>query len=122
MAPGHETESPSQQELRELCNIGYAAECGRLPREREWDSIRFGAKATRIQESGQGGDWIMIRYVCEREHRPAEHGVLEFQAAGATWKQKHRDARLQRMAECFLETWLKKKQRMTGVSEESGHD
>jgi hypothetical protein len=64
----------------------------------------------------------MIRYVCEREHRPAEHGVLEFQAAEATWKQKHRDARLQRMAECFLETWLKKKQRMTGVSEESGHD
>jgi hypothetical protein len=51
-APGHAGEVPSQEELREFCNLGYAEGCGRLPRERAWDSVRFAARTV----SGDGGD------------------------------------------------------------------
>ncbi|MGA8212435.1 MAG: hypothetical protein WB799_02495 [Candidatus Sulfotelmatobacter sp.] len=110
-APGHEGETPSQEELREFCNLGYAEGCGRLPRERKWDSVRFAARTVgRDAEDGTGAR-IQIRYVCERGHRPAEHGVLEFDAFEARWVEPHRDGRVQRMAECFLESFLAKKKR-----------
>jgi hypothetical protein len=107
-APGHEGESPTHEELREFCNLGYAEGCGKLPRERVWDSVRFAARAI----SGEGnrvGGRIQIRYVCERAHRPAEHGTLEFDAAEGQCVEPHRDSRVQRMAECFLESFLEKK-------------
>ena len=40
-APGHEGAEPTNQELRELCNLGYAASCPRLPKERAYDAVRF---------------------------------------------------------------------------------
>jgi hypothetical protein len=104
-APGHERETPSQDELRDFCNLGYAEGCGRLPSERTWDSIRFAARAI---SHGAKNDHIQVRYVCEREHRPAAHGTLEFDAAEARWQQPHHDSRVQRLAECFLESWLEK--------------
>ena len=106
-APHHENASPSEYELREFCNLGYAALCARLPCEREWDSIRFGAKACSNNEPTANS--IEVRYICERAHRPGEHGMLQFQLASGQWTQKHHDARIQRMAECFLESWLEKK-------------
>jgi hypothetical protein len=114
-APGHEGEVPSQEELREFCNLGYAEGCGRLPREREWDSVRFAARTVgRDGENGTGGH-IQVRYVCERAHRPAEHGMLEFDSAEARWKQPHRDRRVQRMAECFLESYTKKRKKPEAI-------
>jgi|SRR5271155_102899 len=108
-APGHEGEAPSPEELHEFCNLGYAQGCPRLPRERMWDSVRFGARLVGSdKESGVGGR-IQVRYVCELAHRPMEHGVLEFDAAEACWIDRHRDSRLQRMAECFLESYVEKK-------------
>src|SRR5271168_2188798 len=95
-APGHEGETPSQDELREFCNLGYAEGCGRLPRERAWDSVRFAARRVGCgAENGTGGR-IQIRYVCERGHRPMEHGTLEFDAFEARWVEPHADSRLQR--------------------------
>jgi hypothetical protein len=47
--------------------------------------------------------------VCERNHWPAEHGNLEFDLAQGVWLRGHEDARVQKMAECFLESYLKKK-------------
>jgi hypothetical protein len=38
-----------------------------------------------------------------------EHGDLEFDLAQAVWLRRHDDARIQKMAECFLESYLKKK-------------
>jgi hypothetical protein len=109
-APGHEGETPSQGELREFCNLGYAEGCGRLPQERMWDSVRFGARSVGGNGHGAGGR-IQVRYVCERGHRPGEHGTLEFDAAGARWIERHRDSRVQRMAECFLESYVEKRKR-----------
>ena len=107
-APGHEGEAPSQEELREFCNLGYAEGCGRYPRERKWDSVRFAARTVSGAGSASGGQ-VQIRYVCERGHRPVEHGVLEVDLAGSRWLQRHLDSRVQRMAECFLESYVEKK-------------
>ena len=108
-APGHEGETPSQEELREFCNLGYAEGCGRLPRVRVWDSVRFAGRT--VGSDGGGGGRIQVRYVCERQHRPAEHGALEFDVAEARWEHRHCDGRVQRMAECFLEAYVEKKKR-----------
>jgi hypothetical protein len=108
-APGHEGETPSHLELREFCNLGYAEGCGRLPRERMWDSVRFAAR-TINDKDGRGGR-VQVRYVCEREHRPAENGELEFEVADARCERPHRDSRVQRMAECFLESYFEKRKR-----------
>jgi hypothetical protein len=94
--------------LREFCNLGYAAECGRLPQERAWDSIRFGARFVSDGDSANGSR-IRLRYVCERAHLPAEHGTLEFNVSHAHWHKGHSDVRLQRMAECFLAAYLEKR-------------
>jgi len=109
-ASGHEGEVPSEEELREFCNLGYAEGCVRLPQERVWDSVRFGARTVGSDGNGSGRG-IRIRYVCERRHLPVEHGVLEFDAEEARWVGPHRDGRVQRMAECFLESFLKKTKR-----------
>jgi hypothetical protein len=40
-APGHEPCEPSPRDLQELCNLGYATRCSRLPKERAADAVRF---------------------------------------------------------------------------------
>jgi hypothetical protein len=114
-APGHEDHVPSQEELQEYCNLGYAEGCGRLPRERAWDSVRFGARAASSSVSGNekdlNGGHIQIRYVCERDHRPVEHGTLRFDAITTRWEETHSDSRVQRMAECFLASYLEKRKK-----------
>jgi hypothetical protein len=52
---------------------------------------------------------LLLGYVCERGNRPVEHGDLEFDLSRATWLRRHQDVRIQKMAECFLESYLKKK-------------
>jgi hypothetical protein len=108
-APGHEGETPAHEELRDFCNLGYAEGCGRLPRERAWDSVRFAART--VSDGNGDRACIQVRYVCERGHRPADHGMLVFDAAEARWEQKHHDRRVQRMAECFLESYVEKRKR-----------
>jgi len=107
-APGHENAVPSADELRDSCNLGYAEGCQRLPRERAWDSIRFGARTVSTDENNLKGEHIQIRYVCERNHRPVEHGTLKFDTVGASWESRHSNDRLQRMAECFLESYIER--------------
>jgi hypothetical protein len=104
-APGHEGDVPSRGELHEFCNLGYAERCPRLPRERRWDSVRFGARMVGEKNSAAR---IEVRYVCERGHRPAEHGTLEFSATRVRCEQPHRDARVQKLAECFLESFVER--------------
>jgi hypothetical protein len=108
-APGHEGEVPPQHILEAFCNLGYASSCGWTPPERTWDAVRFAVAAP--AEAGMRGEASVLRlhYVCERNHLPGEHGDLEFDLPRATWLRRHDDARLQKMAECFLESYLKKK-------------
>ena len=92
---------PSDEELREFCNLGYAANCPHLPSERVWDAVRF--SVARDCEEG-----VLMWYACESDHRPAEHGTLEYNAADAAWIRPHGDARIQKMAECYLDSYLRK--------------
>lgn len=111
-APGHEGETPSQEELQENCNLGYAESCPRMPSERKWDSVRFAAKAGGGNGKSVAASTIEILYVCERRHLPAEHGTLSFDATRARWNERHHDGRVQRMAECFLGSWLEERRNL----------
>jgi hypothetical protein len=52
---------------------------------------------------------LTLLYSCERNHRPIEHGELTFDLSSSVWLSRHADERIQKMAECFLESYLKKK-------------
>jgi hypothetical protein len=114
-APGHEGQLPSAEELREFCNLGYAEGCSRLPPDREWDAVRFAVISPRARDTAADdatrGSRIHLRYVCERRHRPAEHGTLEFNLSESLWILRHPDRRVQHMAECFLTEYLNKNRR-----------
>lgn len=112
-APGHENETPTQDVLESFCNLGYARGCAWAPPQRTCDSVRFAVSAP-PSDSRRGGvapvpaPILRLTYVCELDHRPAGNGELEFDLARGTWLRAHDDARIQKMAECFLETFLSK--------------
>lgn len=113
-APGHENEIPPQDILEAFCNLGYASGCTWAPLHRASDSIRFGVSAPSSRQERRGATTdisariLHLNYVSEREHRPAERGELEFDLSRSMWVRRHDDPRIQRMAECFLESYLKK--------------
>ena len=93
---------PEAERLQEECSLGYASRCPRLPVERLWDAVRFAV-------SSENASRVSLAYVCEKNHLPAEHGKLEFLLQDRTWARSHTDLRVQRMAECFLDSWLERK-------------
>lgn len=101
-----------------FCNLGYASSCSWAPVQRVWDAVRFAVSAPsapgrRDEPSTSDADpparVLRLRYVCERDHRPVQHGDLVFDLSNATWLRTHDDLRIQKMAECFLESYLKRK-------------
>ncbi len=100
-APGHEGEVPQVEQL-DACNLGYARNCLWCPPDRPWDSARFGVS----MESDQR---IYVCYVREKDHLPVDHGVLEYDLVLTCWNFRHSDCRLQRMAECYLQAYLSRK-------------
>jgi hypothetical protein len=98
-AAGHEDIQPTDDELTEFCNLGYAANCPRLPRERDCDAVRFGI-------ARDAGSQLVLRFVCEAGHLPAAHGTLEYDLSLGQWVLSHADPRIQKMAECYLESYL----------------
>jgi hypothetical protein len=116
-APGHEKQIPPQDVLEAFCNLGYASSCEWAPRERSCDSMRFAVAApsgagehrNRTGEPDLASRTIRVTYVCERSHRPVLRGELEFDLEASLWLRPHDDSRIQKMAECFLESYLRKK-------------
>jgi hypothetical protein len=94
-APGHEAAQLSSEEIKQ-CNLGYASQCSRLPQERTSDAVRFGV----VRESGTQ---VFLRFVCEKNYRPAEDGILEYDSQRAAWTSVHATPQIQKMAECYLE-------------------
>ena len=89
--------APSDTHLREFCNLGYAAACPHLPVDREWDAVRFSVASAGLEQ-------VTFCYVCEFHHAPVEHGSLAFDLGRQTWVNVHSDSRVQRLADCYLET------------------
>jgi hypothetical protein len=113
-APGHEGAEPTDEELRELCNMGYAASCPRLPKERTADAVRFSIARDR-------GAQLLLWFVCESGHRPASYGTLEYDLSLGQWTSSHPDARIQKMAECYLQSYLLRRIQPTPVGTSSTH-
>jgi hypothetical protein len=107
--PGHEGAKPEPDEVREFCNLGYASNCPRLPKERTADAVRFGVAHDR-------GSSLQLRYVFECGHRPAGHGMLEHDLALGRWTTTHPQMQIQKMAECFLQSYLLRKSRPATAS------
>jgi hypothetical protein len=101
-APGHEGVEPSVGELQEFCNLGYASGCARLPTDRSCDAVRFSPISVTEQK-------VQLCYVCERDHRPHQHGILEYDVTRHVWPVPHGDARIQKMAESYVEAYLRRR-------------
>jgi hypothetical protein len=101
-APGHEGEDPSALDLTDGCNLGYAVGCSRMPEQRSCDAVRFSV-------SRDFGSEIALCFVTERSHIPVTHGCLKYEVASATWASVHSDPRIQKMAQCYLESYLSRR-------------
>lgn len=108
-APGHEGASPGRGVVEGFCNLGYANSCAWAPPQRVWDAVRFSVTTPQERNAAAPARILRLLYVCERDHRPVAHGDLVIDLASTTWIRRHEDARIQKMAECFLESYLKKK-------------
>src|SRR5262249_24724571 len=98
-APGCDGSEPSEEHQRELCNLGYATGWSRVPGDRSFDAVRFAI-------SRDDGSRLQVCFVCEIAHRPAAHGSLEYDAASGRWLTSHSDPRLQRQADCYVQSYL----------------
>lgn len=98
-APGHEGVQPTDDQLRELCNLGYAGTCPRLPQERSCDAVRFSV-------ARENNSQLFLWFVCESAHRPTAHGTLRYDGSAGHWISPHPDQRIQRLAECYVRSYL----------------
>jgi hypothetical protein len=98
-APGHEDAEPTHHELTEFCNLGYATACSRLPQERSWDAVRFAV-------ARHSGAQLLLWFVCEASHLPVAHGTMEYDTSVSNWRAPHSDARIQRLGDCYVQSYL----------------
>lgn len=90
---------PSETELRDFCNLGYATGCSRIPADRRSDAVRFAVAI-------DSGDHILVHYCCDRNHAPVEHGQLRYDCLTQAWTASHQNICIQRQAECYLSNYL----------------
>jgi hypothetical protein len=103
-APGHDGEAPPDAAIKEWCSFGYAKHCPWLPAKRSADKISF--SIARDKDDG-----ILIYYVLEIDHTPGEHGTLLYDQQLQRWVKGHADPRLQKQAECYLDSYLHRKEK-----------
>ena len=101
IVPGHEQTALNSVEL-ESCNLGYAKSCPRLPKERACDAVRFVV----VNDSG---DSISLQFVLETAYLPTAYGLLGYKKLSKNWSPPHADYHIQKMAECFLQSYLDRK-------------
>lgn len=101
-APGHEGARPSEHDLHEFCNLGYATKCPRLPSPRDCDAVRF--SVARDQ-----GSRLLLWFVCETGHRPATHGTVEYDVDRDQWSSSHSDPRIHKMLQCYVQAYLQRR-------------
>lgn len=102
-APGQSGLAPSEDELKNGCNLGYARGCRRLPQERTADAVRFAIVRER-------GSEIEVCYAYERNYEPGDRGSLQFKLADGIWTASNSEAQLARMAQCFLQSYLRRRE------------
>jgi hypothetical protein len=108
-APGHENTRPSDHELKDLCNLGYAKSCSRIPAERKADAVSFAV-------SLDGEERIVLAYIFERDHAPVELGYAEYDCLQGTFPIAHPDPGIQKQLECYLASYLERHPRVSHVA------
>ncbi len=107
-APGHNGAPPTAEELTSGCNLGYAKSCSRLPADRHADAVRFAL--------GEERDGVLrVLFICEREYLPASFGELLYDRKRGAWAKTHHEGCVQRMAECYLQTQLERRNSKLGT-------
>jgi hypothetical protein len=95
---------PDEDALRDLCNLGHASGCARMPAVRRADSVRFAV-------ARDSGGRILLHYIYDRGHAPVTHGQLEYDCVTERWLSILEDTCGQRQAECYLVTYLERRPR-----------
>jgi hypothetical protein len=54
---------------------------------------------------------VTLRYVMETAHQPAGDGALEYDRSLGRWISTYPEPRVQKMAECFLQSYLARRSR-----------
>jgi hypothetical protein len=106
---GADAVTPTDTELRDFCNLGYASECGRMPLDRQADCVRFAV-------SRDEGSKIAFHFVYERKHEPVSHGIVEYDVVAGAWMVPLADAIVARQAECYLAGYLERRPRARAVT------
>lgn len=86
-------------EMLHDCNLGYA-HCAHLPENRAADAVRFLIRET---------DALAVAFVLEKDHLPAANGTLVFLRNLQRFETLHPDPRIQRMAECCVQSYLRRR-------------
>ena len=95
---------PGEDFLVDVCNLGYPAlTCARFPGEAGPDAVRFSVMADDDQ-------LVRIAYVVEKGHAPCENGLLDYDRAANRWSSRKVQPLLQRQAEAYLNSYLRKEQ------------
>jgi hypothetical protein len=59
-----------------------------------------------------------VLFACEREYLPAGSGELIYEVATGVWRETHPDARIQRMAECYVVAQRERRAQSTDAAPE----
>lgn len=97
------TYRPNDEELRKLCNLGYVrGKCPRFRHAHEVDAVRFTV-------SREVNDSIIVTYVQERDHRPFEHGKLEYQMGTQSFVSPHPEVNVHQQARAYVAAYLRRR-------------
>jgi hypothetical protein len=89
----HDSYTPSDTELRQWCNFGYARNhCAHFPADAGPDAVRFAIASE--------GPAISVHFVLERDHRPFAHG---------TFQPPHPDPMVDRLASAYIAAYERRK-------------
>jgi hypothetical protein len=62
---------------------------------------------------------LRVLYVCERAYLPASHGELLYDRPRASWTKTHEQACVQRMAECYVQAQLERREARNHEAEQA---
>jgi hypothetical protein len=100
-APEHDGTEPDDAMLRDCCNLGYS-QCRRLPEQRQADAAHFSIASDR-------DGVVSLHWVLVKNHAAESFGQLHFERDANSWREEHSSPTLQRMAQCYLESYLNKR-------------
>lgn len=96
---------PGEKDLHDLCNCGYArGRCAMFPQDWAADAVRFSVAADR-------GERIDLIWIVEKNHAPAEHGILEYSVNAGVFIGAHISELLRKQAAAFAESHLRRRVR-----------